>query len=200
MDQSRLITFIAILLSLLIVGYFGYQQYGQPNNATPGIESLEGDPDSVLQGFEQTTFSETGRRQYQMRVDRVVHFAHSASAHLQNPRITWYSPQILGSEQPDLALWQVSSRAGVLEKASGKLQLEGNVAFAKASQKNTATSALTTESITIYPDAETAVTEAPVTVTQNDNVTTSTGFEIDLSAGTLQLRSQVRGRYVPKTE
>lgn len=193
MDQTRLAVLLTLVAVLATVSFFAYRHY-YPKQAThTSSETAKGIPETIVEGLEQTTFTVTGQRQYQMSAERVVHYSNSDTAQLSQPRMNFYS---------DSSPWQIQAARGRLEKASEMLTLEGDVALTKTSEQDEELS-LTTDALTIYPKKEKAFTEAPVTlqqrnpITQANNVTRAIGFSADITAGTLQFRSQVRGQYAP---
>ena len=197
MDQRRLILLGTLLLAVIAAGIHWYDNTG--TRKFPGQENVRRyAPESIVTGFAQTTFSETGIRQYHLKAERVTHYSAQSAAEMLRPDIMFYRDENLADQAipTETVDWQASAATGVFHEDGDTLKLSGNVQVDKPLQ-NAETLNFQTESLTIKPKQEVASTADPVIVRQASHVTRATGLHIDIAAGQVQLLSQVRSQYVP---
>ena len=197
MDQRRLILLSALLLAIIAGGIQWYDRSVSPAHETT-TEQRQLAPESIVSDFSQTTFAESGARQYHLSAERVTHFSRQAAAEMTRPDILFYRNQSsAGKDQEPAAIdWQASAASGIILEDQDTLTLTGSVRVTKP-LAGEQTLNFDTESLTIKPKAEEASTADPVTVTQALHVTRATGLHIDIAAGKVELLSQVRSQYVP---
>lgn len=197
MDQRRLI-FLSALLLAIIAGAIQWYDRSSSHAQQAATHSQQVAPESIVSGFAQTTFAETGALQYQLRAEKVTHFSRQAAAEMTKPDILFYRAQADQDASGEQAAidWQASAASGVIREDQDTLTLSGDVRVTKPLSGEQALK-FDTESLTIKPKAEVASTEDPVTVTQALHVTRATGLHIDIANGKVELLSQVRSQYVP---
>lgn len=201
MDQRRLILLGALLLSVVAASLYWY---GEPSNgiAPMGKSYQAYVPETIVEGFQQTTFSLQGIRQYHMEATQVTHYSEQTTTEMLQPVITFYEHDKPDKPMPetndDVTDWVAKANQGVIEEDGETVVLTGNVNIIKP-QENQQTLSFITESLLIKPKQETATTDLPVTLKQAQHITTAKGLVIDIAAGKVELVSQVRSRYVPAT-
>ena len=196
MDQRRLILLGTLLLAVIAAGIHWYDSTATISQAQPE-SARQWAPESIVSGFAQTTFSESGVRHYELRADRVTHYSRQSAAEMVKPDIMFYRDNTAtGAVVSDTTDWQASAANGVIHDDGETLTLKGDVKVVKP-LRNADTLNFLTESLMIKPDQEVATTDDPVTVKQAQHVTTAVGLNIDIAAGRVQLLSQVKSQYVP---
>ena len=196
MDQRRLILLGTLLLAVIAAGIHWYDGTSiLPRDQQEGARKWA--PESIVSGFAQTTFSETGIRQYHLRADKVTHYSRHSTAEMMKPHIMFYRDSSAIDAPPEETTdWEARAATGLIIDDGETLTLSGNVEVVKP-LKNADTLKFNTRSLIIKPNQEVASTKEAVTVEQARHVTTATGLNIDIAAGKVQLLSQVRSQYVP---
>ena len=199
MDQRRIIFLGALLLSILAALIYWYGETGNSETSRPTLEQREQAPETVVDEFQQTTFTELGIRQYHMEATKVIHYTRQAAATLAQPTITFFQkPKSADSRILDITDWVAKADEGLIIDNGERLELSGNVEIIKPVDAKDAIE-FYTQSLTIKPGQEIAETENPVTIKQDRHITQATGLVIDIAAGKVKLLSQVRSQYVPAT-
>lgn len=156
-----------------------------------GVELLAADYDYYIQNMQTTRFGADGQAVSQLRAERVTHYPDGDRAELQAPGFT-----ALGTVSD---AWQVSAATGTLvpdaESAGERLELQGRVVLNKALARGDFLEVRTT-ALTVYPDAEEAVTAAPVSLQTRDTRLESTGMRVLLATDYIKL-NEGRGTHDP---
>jgi lipopolysaccharide export system protein LptC len=90
-------------------------------------------------------------------------------------------------------VWSVVAETGLAPAGGRQIQLDGGVVMRRTGPG--AGMEVLGESFTLFPDSETAVSEAAVEVRMGGQILTGVGFQADFDAGSMRLLSQVHGSY-----
>lgn len=129
-------------------------------------------------------FDPTGKVQYILVADSMLHYADDESSELKNPRLNY-----LNRPEP---VW-VESRFASVNKDGTTVVLTDEVLVRRAAHAGKPESTLRTEQITVWPEDEKMRADKPVTLTQGQTVINAERMESDNIIGEVRLQGQVRG-------
>lgn len=129
-------------------------------------------------------FDPTGKVQYILVADSMLHYADDESSELKNPRLNY-----LNRPEP---VW-VESRFASVNKDGTTVVLTDEVLVRRAAHAGKPESTLRTEQMTIWPEDEKMRADKPVTLTQGQTVINAERMESDNIIGEVRLQGQVRG-------
>jgi LPS export ABC transporter protein LptC len=93
--------------------------------------------------------------------------------------------------------WHLTSRSGQMEEGSQIVELQGDVTMTGARSTLRDPAIVRTERLTLDTSAQLARTDEPVTLGFGPYALAARGLRADLKAETLQLESEVNGRFKP---
>jgi lipopolysaccharide export system protein LptC len=129
-------------------------------------------------------FDPTGKVQYILVADSMLHYADDESSELKNPRLNY-----LNRPEP---VW-VESRFASVNKDGSTVVLTDEVLVRRAAHAGKPESTLRTEQMTVWPEDEKMRADKPVTLTQGQTVINAERMESDNIIGEVRLQGQVRG-------
>ena len=129
-------------------------------------------------------FDPTGKVQYILVADSMVHYADDESSELKNPRLNY-----LNRPEP---VW-VESRFATVNKDGSTVVLTDQVLVRRTAHAGKPESTLRTEQMTVWPEDEKMRADKPVTLTQGKTVINAERMESDNIIGEVRLQGQVRG-------
>ena len=129
-------------------------------------------------------FDPTGKVQYILVADSMLHYADDESSELKNPRLNY-----LNRPEP---VW-VESRFASVNKDGTTVVLTDEVLVRRAAHAGKPESTLRTEQMTVWPEDEKMRADKPVTLTQGQTVINAERMESDYIIGEVRLQGQVRG-------
>ena len=129
-------------------------------------------------------FDPTGKVQYILVADSMLHYADDESSELKNPRLNY-----LNRPEP---VW-VESRFASVNKDGTTVVLTDQVLVRRAAHAGKPESTLRTEQMTVWPEDEKTRADKPVTLTQGQTVINAERMESDNIIGEVRLQGQVRG-------
>ena len=146
------------------------------------------DPDVIVEKFNARKLGEDGRVLYTLVARKMVHYPDDDSAHLEDVTVEAFEPK-----QPKLT---ATADTGRLEKGGDVVQIEGNVVVVRDADAKASGARVTTDRLTVFPDAGIARTSSEVTLVSDTGHMVGTGMEIDNKARTLKLE-RVRATFMP---
>lgn len=138
---------------------------------------------TYLDHAEVVRFDTAGRQQETLTVVRAEQFANTNISYLQNIRATSTS----AAEHP----WQLQAQQGEYHHDTGTLELHNNVIVDDLENGGQ----LVTNKLTVKPDLHLASTEAAVTLTGSDTVTTAVGMRANWDQQHVVLHHDVETHY-----
>ena len=129
-------------------------------------------------------FDPTGKVQYILVADSMLHYADDESSELKNPRLNY-----LNRPEP---VW-VESRFASVNKDGTTVVLTDEVLVRRAAHAGKPESTLRTEQMTVWPEDEKMRADKPVTLTQGQTVVNAPRMESDNIIGEVRLQGQARG-------
>ncbi len=185
-DRPRLRTLA--LVGTIAATLFLLWRSDEPTRIQDDAADLRGkaEPDGFVINGQYTAYDENGDLKIQFASPRIEQFEEGNVATMKAPRAKLFG-------QRETEPWIVESENGSLLQNEGVLYLTDHVRVIRTIGESTAT--MTTTSLTLDNDQGTVYTDAPVTITDQIGVTRATGMKAWIDDRTLELKSQVEGRY-----
>lgn len=143
---------------------------------------LRHDPDFIVEGFSVRRFDSTGALQHTLVAQRMAHFPDDDSTRVDAPRVTFHGAAPL----------QLGADTALVSQDAKEVRLDGNVRLLRSGNGSPDT-LVATSTLTLFPDEETARTDAPVTITQGRSIVTGRGLTADNRVKIINLGGPVRG-------
>lgn len=177
---------IVTLVLLAGAAISGWALWSQRQQQAPGGPP-SGRPDYVLHDFELVALDEQGRESFTLRAPVLARDPSAESIEIATP-LFLIPPRENGNGEA----WQVRSANAWISPEGDELRLRGNVRASNQEQVE-----ITTDHLTILPEADRAVTDALVTITRPGSILRGRGLEVGFDTKRYTLKSEVRARYVP---
>ncbi|MBA2410941.1 MAG: LPS export ABC transporter periplasmic protein LptC [Gammaproteobacteria bacterium] len=146
-------------------------------------------PDFAFTDVLLTMMGVDGAPKYRIEAPRMVHFPLDDRSVLTSPDVWFFR-----DDGPPVELRAERARVTAMGE---RIWLPGAVDIERPPYGRRARLDVITRDVTVFPDPELARTGAPVRAISGAQRLEGVGMRLDLAAGTLHLRSRVRGRYVP---
>ena len=173
------------LFPLLLVGVLAGLSFWLQGITEPGVDRsgrLRHDPDFIVDNFSVRRFDVGGTLQHTVVSRRMAHFPDDDTTHLEAPRMDFH-------RQPPAVL---TANTAWISRDAKEVRLEGNVRFVRGGADGFET-VVATSLLNIFPDEETARTDAPVNIAQGLSTIDGTGLVMDNKIQTATLLGPVRG-------
>jgi len=174
-------------LALLVGLTLWLNQLVQPQ-ASRASGKTRHDPDVIVENFNARKLGEDGRVLYTLVARKMVHYPDDDSALLEQVTVEAFEPK-----QPKMT---ATADTGKLEQGGDRVFIEGNVVVVREADAKIAASRLTTDKLTVLPDAGVARTNSEVTLESDTGRMVGKGMEIDNKARTIKLE-RVRATFKP---
>ncbi|ALG67616.1 LPS export ABC transporter periplasmic protein LptC [Beggiatoa leptomitoformis] len=175
-------------LLLLVAGFSTIWLYRmEKDSAIMSEEDLSRVPDYTLGRFTATQLDKTGLLQHRLTAETMVHYP-VIETELRAPVLFFYD-----KGQP---AWQIVAEQGRVSPDNKNLWLLGETIMERQSVAPTEQLRLISRDVWIQVEPQTAETIEPTTILGQNAETHSVGMKVYLPTHVLELRSQVRGRYV----
>lgn len=183
--MQRTLYLSALLVMALAFSAWLIQQIGSENTA--GTHNSNNTPDSFMVKAIYTRMNDLGQLSSRIYTSQVVHYPHDDVSNFKDPNIIVFTP--------DREPWNVTAQQGVSQHGVTQVTLKNNVRVHQNAGPNNQELTLTTNSLTIFPENQTAQTDQPVTIIQPGTLINSVGLRADLKKGVVELLSKARGVY-----
>jgi lipopolysaccharide export system protein LptC len=151
------------------------------------------DPDYIMNNFVNTQTDTTGKLHYVLAAAEMVHYPDDDSTVLQRPRFTQYATDINTLDKP---YTRIEGLRGYVSSNGEQVTLVDNVKVTRQAFDGKGEMQITTEKLDIFPDQDTAKTDAPVVITQAPKTLIhATGMIFDKKHKTVKLLKRVKVHY-----
>jgi lipopolysaccharide export system protein LptC len=144
-------------------------------------------PDFWMRDAASERFDEQGERLFVLHAERMEHYPDDGRIELNEPDLTYFAPRALH--------WEMRARHGLLSGDRSRVDLEENVVVHRRPPAGTA-QRMETDWLTVFPDDDFAITDAPVRVIEPPGHIFGIGMRIMMAEDRFTLENRVRGRYV----
>lgn len=146
-------------------------------------------PDFAFTDVLLTMMGVDGMPKYRIEAPRMVHFPLNDSSALVSPDVRFFR-----DDGPPVEMRAERARVTAMGE---RIWLPGEVDIKRPPHGDRGRLTVKTRDVTVLPDTRTARTRARVRATTGAQRLEGVGMRLDLAAGKLDLRSRVRGLYVP---
>jgi len=188
--MTRLRTFLLLVLISLAATLSIQLTKKISEQALPDSAKLQGEIDYSIENFNLTLMDKTGKMQYHLNADSMLHFKESDQTQLKKPNVELFRT---ADEH-----WQIKANGGNVSARGHQVLLNGNVVIKGTSGKQKEPLLITTESLKISPKNNTISTQDEIKLSGNGITIQAKGMLADMSNETIQLLARVRGSYAPQ--
>lgn len=182
--------YIIVLLVVLVIATLTYQLSTSIEQAGDTADpNLRHDPDYFISNFEATRYDKSGAANYIMTAQHLEHFPDNDTIEAKQIMVKYIDPT--------RQVWQLASNDAIGYKDIENLHMSGNVKIDRQTENPAKNLILETDELQIDFKTKQARTDTKVKITGKNSTINATGMDIDLDMGTLTLKSQARGQYVP---
>ena len=175
--------FPAIVL-ILLAGVSVWLDRITRQDETVKVDKSLHEPDFTADKLTLRRYDLSGKTQYILVADRMIHYGDDESTELIRPRLDY-----LNRPEPV----RMESDFATVSKDGETVVLIDNVFLKRAAQPDKPEATLRTERMTVWPDDERMRSDAPVTLTQGKTVIAAERMESDNIVGNTRLQGLVRG-------
>ena len=193
----RAILTLVLLVAAAVSGWSVWTH--RPNGAATSTAEVRSD--YLLHDFELVVLDKQGQEAFTLRAPQLERHPGDKTMSLATPVFT--IPPAANSHS---GTWEVRSRTGWVSAEGDELRLRGDVVATNAGSDGAgpggagsdgAPVKLATQELNVFPDSKRATSAADVTVTQPGSILRGHGMNALLDSKRIQLKSNVKGRYVP---
>lgn len=186
MNSKRIFT-SSMLLSLIVAGVWtAFMSYRPENIKNTMLSSL---PDGFMEGVHALILDKNGQPKIIIDAPRMVHYAEDDMTKLTKPLLTIYRK----SPKP----WYVTSRMAKAMHGIDTVHFWRDVTIHHKADAKEPETVIKTESLTVYPNKDTAETNDAITLQQPNLIVKAIGMYADMNIGEVKLHANVRGIYEP---
>lgn len=184
MQERGTLAVSVVLLGALAVGSYWLAE--QARKADPATRTAGHDIDYTANDITLTRMDETGRAQYTIDADHLVHYADDDTGDLTKPRV-------VGSriDRPEMRL---RADRGTTTSDAEEVRLYGNVVLHRAPWRGRPELVAKGPYMLVVPDREIARTDRPIDVVQGGSRIEAQGMRYDNADRKLELDGGVGGR------
>ena len=154
---------------------------GQPN-------SLEHDPDFIVERFTATNLDKAGRPESRLSARRMTHYPDDETTELEEPRLVQFREQ-----GPPV---RISAERGTVTKDGEEVRLYGNVLVVREGTKGRPELQMETTFLQVLPKQDIARTPEAVVITEGASRLTGVGMDYNTKTRQLELKARVNGTFV----
>lgn len=180
--------FIFSALLLLAIALSGWSIF-IAKKALPSTANQTHQPDAFMENVVTTVMNKEGKPALKVAAPKMVHYAENDMTDITTPHVTVFRQ----SPQP----WYIDSDFGKALNGTEEINFSSHVVIHHPNDSENPLTIMKTATLTVFPDKQTAQTDAAITITQPDATIYAIGMLANLTNGTVQLLSQARGEYVP---
>ena len=182
--------YIIILIVVLAIATLTYKLSTTVEDTTSTQDpKLRHDPDYFIGDFIATMYDANGLANYFIKAKYLEHFPDDDTIEISELEINY--------NDKDNQTWTTTSQKGIGYENIHVLHLSGDVKVENQPKDPSKKLVLLTDELRIDFNTRQAVTETKVKILGKNSTINAIGMDIDLINGTLNLKSQARGHYVP---
>jgi len=183
-----------VLLVAAAISGWSVWTHRPSRNATTTADARS---DYLLHDFELVVLDKQGQEAFTLRAPQLERHPGDKTMSLATPVFT-----IPPAPNSKSGSWEVSSKTGWVSAEGDELRLRGDVIATNAGSDGGAGTVgapvkMTTQELNVFPDTKRATSAADVTITQPGSILRGHGMNALLDSKRIQLKSNVKGRYVP---
>lgn len=185
MSQRTFILITLLILALIFSVWLIHNMMGHSHSSSTTANS----PDAFMINATYLRTDINGNPRSRIHVSKMIHYQANDMSDFSNPEIFLYDT--------NHAPWHITATYGQSQSGIQQVHLWDNVVIHQAAGANNSEMNITTSSLIIFPETESASTDQPITITQPGAVVNSVGLRANLHKGEVQLLSRAHGVYTP---
>lgn len=182
--NNRAHSLFPVIVLTLLAGVSIWLDRATQQSPTVKTDKTRHEADFTADQITLRRFDLTGKTQYVLVADSMVHYGDDESTELIKPRLDYLN-------RPEPA--RVESEFATVSKDGETVVLTKQVLLHRAPHDGKPESTLRTDQMTVWPDTEKMRADKPVTLTEGRTIITADRMESDNIAGEVRLQGQVRG-------
>ena len=147
------------------------------------------DPDYIVEKLSGVRMGESGAASYSLSAAKMVHYPDDDTTLLTSPSFVSY--------ESSTATVTITASEGVVSAKGDHVYFQDDVRVTRAALVDTNELVLRTSFLHVVPDHHIAMTDRPVTLSDDANTVTAVGLEMNNATRVIKLLSNVRGTYEP---
>lgn len=187
------VTYKNVLISLIMMAAITAAvwmtlSFNRISNPLP--EKTNSLPDALMEEVSAIIMDKQGKPKMKIVSPKVSHYAEHDITDFISPHITLY-------RQHYPTPWYVTSQHAKAIQGIDHINFWQEVVIHHAADLSQPATLIQTNTLTVYPQQQTAETIDSITLTQPNLVVKAKGMHADLNTGSIKLLSDARGEYVP---
>ncbi|MGH7909595.1 MAG: LPS export ABC transporter periplasmic protein LptC [Thermodesulfobacteriota bacterium] len=187
--RNRLTTVVPLVLAGLLAGLTLWLDRFVQGPSLDRVGPSRHDPDYIVEKLTGVRMGESGAVTYTLSAAKLVHYPDDDSTLLTSPRFVSYASS--------KATVTVTSSEGVISAKGDHVYFQDDVRVTRAAHEGTGELVMRTSFLHVVPDQQIALTDRPVTLTDDANTVTAVGLEMNNETRVIKLLSKVQGTYDP---
>lgn len=178
---------ILLIAGVLAIASWSWLEITSSEESSKLVGQQQG-ADYFSVGYRKQEMDEFGVLKSEIRAEKMFHYNHDGTVHLQRPDIRFFSP--------DNPPWIIKADSGVLSNAGKELWLNGAVMASRAASMSGRGIAINTSQVKVLPESADAETVEWAELKSSPDVTTGVGLKLHYADPVkITLLNQVRGIY-----
>ncbi len=178
--------FPLVLMLALAAGSLWLERAIQPPEGDKSGKTRH-DPDFIAEDFGITKMSATGKPEYSLSAERMLHYPDDETTDIVAPRLV----QRHDNDAPIV----IRADRGRISRNGDEASFFGNVVVVRGADAERSELRIQTEYLEVLPDRDLARTDKPVIITEGTSRLAGVGMEINNKTRRFALLSQVQGTF-----
>jgi lipopolysaccharide export system protein LptC len=187
MRQGRASSLFPLLLILALAAASLWLERAVQAPERDNTGKMRHDPDFVAEEFGITKIGATGKPEYTLSAERMLHYPDDESTNIVAPRLM----QRPGDATPI----DIRADRGLISRNGEEASFYDNVVVLRKAGAGRSELRVQTEYLQIIPDRDLALTDKPVIITEGRSRLSGVGMEFNNRTRQFALQSQVRGTF-----
>ena len=187
MRRDRVSQLFPLLLMLALAAASFWLERAVQMPVRDATDKMRHDPDFIAEDFGITKMSASGRPEYRLSAERMLHYPDDDSTHVLAPR--------LEQRHDDDAPIVIHADRGRISHDGEEASFYGNVVVVREAAQGRSELRVQTEYLQIIPDRDLARTDQPVVITEGRSRLSGVGMEFNNKTRQFALLAHVRGTF-----
>lgn len=180
-------SFFSFTLLLVALGFSGWLFYTNNISKMTVAHNHAKTPDAFMVNASYLSFNAAGKLGNSFQIARMMHFSNNQSL-FTKPALVIYGE----NKEP----WHIMANYGQSQMGIQEVHLWNDVVIHRPAGIKDHEMTITTNSLTIFPQIQSALTNQAITISQPGITVNSTGLRANLKKGEIELLSKEKATYV----
>jgi len=187
MRRDRASSLFPLLLILALAAASLWLERAVQTPERDNSAKMRHDPDFVAEEFGITKIGATGKPEFILSAERMLHYPDDESTNIVAPRLVQHPA--------DATPVVIRADRGLISRNGEEASFYANVEVVRAAGEGRSELRVQTEYLQIIPDLDLARTDKPVVITEGRSRLSGVGMEFNNRTRQFALKSQVRGTF-----